>query len=179
MSYSDFDKWFANYLGQSPQQVERLLGDKTAVRFLIAWSLLETSCFHGFARGSELKKHCRRIGEDEGFDPSSLTPILECFHARYQDGRLHANLMHDNTYPDIKPLLNRPVVSLSNVERVFFLVSVVYRYRNNIFHGSKGVGSWLQFKPQIEQCTQVMQALITHAYQLSQRKGENFAENYA
>jgi hypothetical protein len=166
MSYSGFDTWFADYLGQTPQQVELLLTDKTAVRFLIAWSLMETSCFHGYARGKELEKHCRRIVNCEGFDPSPLTPILEYFHARYQNKKLFANLMHGNTNPDIKPLRSRDIVSLSNIERVFFLVSVVYRYRNNIFHGSKGVQSWLQFTPQIEQCTLVMQALITHAYHL-------------
>ena len=167
MSSSDFDTWFADYLKQSPIQVERLLEDKTAVRFLIAWSLLETSCFHGFAMEKKLDEHCRRIVDDEGFNSLLLKPILKHFHTRYQDKQLHANLMHGHKRPDIKPLLDRPVDSLSNFERVFFLVSVVYRYRNNIFHGSKGVESWLRFKPQIEQCTQVMQVLITHVSQLS------------
>ena len=41
------------------------------------------------------------------------------------------------------------------------LLVVVYRFRNNIFHGNKGVDSWLQYRPQIEKCTNVMQHLIT------------------
>jgi len=167
MSAADFDVWFATYLQQSPIQVERLLHDKTAVRFLIAWSLVETSCFHGFAKGKDLAKHCRRISEEEGFCSSSLMPILKHFHERYQDKTLYANLMHGNSNPDIKPLLSRTVESLSEAESLYFLVSVVYRYRNNIFHGSKGVASWLKFKPQIEHCIQIMQALITHASQLA------------
>jgi len=32
--------------------------------------------------------------------------------------------------------------------------------RNNIFHGNKGVESWLQFAEQIEMCQGVMQKLI-------------------
>jgi len=175
MSSSDFDAWFADYLEQSQIQVEHLLRDKTAIRFLIAWSLLETSCFHGFAKGSELEKHCSRIAEDERFNPLPLIPILEHFHTRYQDEKLYANLMHKNNHPNIKSLLNRPVNALSNRESMFFLISVVYRYRNNIFHGSKGVGSWLKFKPQIEYCIQVMQALITHASQLTQQKVQDAA----
>jgi len=179
MSSSDFDAWFADYLGQSPMQVERLLRDKTAVRFLIAWSLLETACFHGFAKGRDLEEHCRRISDDEQFTPLFLMPIVEHFHERYQNKNLHANLMHGNSHPNIEPLLDRSVDSLSNIEKVYFLVSVVYRYRNNIFHGSKGVESWLKFKPQIEQCTQVMQALITHASQLAKRDTQNVAEYIA
>ena len=127
MSAADFDAWFAAYLQQSPIQVERLLRDKTAVRFLIAWSLVETSCFHGFARGRALAKNCRRISDDEGFSSSPLMPILKHFHERYQDKTLHKNLMHSNGNPDIKPLLSRPVESLSEAERLYFLVSVVYR----------------------------------------------------
>lgn len=133
MSSADFDEWFARYLQQSPVQVERLLRDRTAVRFLIAWSLVETSCFHGFAKGEELERHCRRISEDEHFSSLSLLTILEHFHERYQDKTLHANLMHGNRYPDITPHLSRSVDLLSEAERLYFLVSVVYRYRNNIF----------------------------------------------
>lgn len=175
MSSSDFDAWFADHLEQSQIQVEQLLRDKTAVRFLIAWSLLETGCFHGFAKGKELEKHCRRIADDEGFNFSTLTPILEHFHTRYQDEQNYSNLMHGNNHPDIKPLLCRSSDSFSRFEKVFFLVSVVYRYRNNIFHGSKGVGSWLKFKPQIERCIQVMQVLITHASQIAQQKVQDAA----
>jgi len=166
MPSSDFDSWFADYLSQSQDEIKRLLRDKAAVRFLIAWSLLETSCFHGFAKGRELKRHCRRIVEKEGFSPQPLMPIVKHFHDRYQDNKRYLNLMHGNRHPDMKPLLDRPVDSLSDVEQVHFAVSVVYRYRNNIFHGSKGVTSWLAYKPQINRCTQVMQALISHTAQV-------------
>lgn len=166
MSASDFDDWFAAYLKQSPKQVELLLRDKAAVRFLIAWSLMETSCFRGFARGKDLENNCLRISEDEGFNSSSLMPILEHFHDRYQDEELYKQLMQRDKRPDIKTLLSRPIKTLSETERLYFLISVVYRYRNNIFHGSKGVESWLKYKPQIEHCTRVMQELITHAAQV-------------
>lgn len=179
MSSADFDGWFAGYLGQSPIQVERLLRDKTAVRFLIAWSLVEPRCFNGFATGKGLHEHCTRIVNEEGFNPSALIPIIEHFHARYQDKNLLANLMHDKMHPDIKSLLDRTVTSLTNAEKMFFVVSVVFRFRNNIFHGSKGVASWLAFKPHIEHCTKVMQTLITHAAQHSEKKLLNFEEDVA
>lgn len=124
----------------------------------------------------ELTPSCRRITDGEGFNPMRLMPILEHFHSRYQDKQLHANLMHNHDYPDIRPLLRSQVDSLTSFDRVYLLVSVVYRYRNNIFHGSKGVASWLKFRPQIERCTEVMQALITHASDLPQREVLNATE---
>jgi len=177
MSFSEFDAWFADYLGQSPFEVQRLLGDKTAVRFLIAWSLFETSCFGGFAKERDLEVVSKHITEVQRLDVGPLVPILEGFHARYQDKKLLANLMHDHTRPDLRSLLERPVHSLSNWEKVFFLVAVVYRYRNNIFHGTKGVESWLQFKPQIELCTQVMQALVQQTSTAERRRVEDRDHN--
>ena len=60
-------------------------------------------------------------------------------------------------------LIKKSFTELSTADKLFFLVFVVYRYRNNIFHGNKGVQSWLQYRDQIRRCTQVMQALVTHA----------------
>ncbi|HBT32680.1 MAG TPA: hypothetical protein DEB15_07520, partial [Pusillimonas sp.] len=150
MSTSDFDTWLAAHLGQSPIQVTSLLRDKTAIRFLIAWSMLEAGCFYGFARGKELNAHCQRIVEDEGFCVSPLRPIFNHFHNRYQDKKRHKNLMHGHTEPDITSLLLCPIESLSETQILYFLVAIVYRYRNNIFHGSKGVESWLKYKAQID-----------------------------
>ena len=164
----DFDTWFADHLGERPEEVTCLLEDKTAVRFLIAWSLLEPKCFGGSARGKNLSSHCQRL-VDEGFDPGSLSPIIEYFHSRYQCKKLLSNLMRENKkskselYTKFESLLEEPVDTLLNCEKVFLIVVVVYRYRNNIFHGSKGVASWLRFEEQIGYCVQIMQSLITHA----------------
>ena len=178
MSQSDFNTWFAAYLGESPNDVDVLLRDETAVRFLIAWSLFEKHCFLYHAKEKDIGKYCRRIVNDEGFNSSSLDPILEHFHARYQNKSRFDRLMYGRQHPDIKPLLARPVTSLLDIEKTFFLVAVVYRYRNNIFHGMKGVWSWLTYKPQIERCIKVMQVLITHAKR-SQAKDEHVESNTA
>ncbi len=158
----DFDTWFADHLGERPEEVTRLLDDKTAVRFLIAWSLLEPKCFGGFARGKDLPSHCQRL-TDGGFDPGPLSPIIKHFHSRYQCEERHLDLMRGNTKPDIKPLLEKSLDELSNCEKVFLIVSVIFRYRNNIFHGLKSVESWPQYERQIKYCVQIMQSLITHA----------------
>ncbi len=166
----DFDTWFADYLGGRPEEVADLLGNPTAIRFLIAWSLLEPRCFGGFARGKTLASHCQRLVNEEGFDPAPLGSIVEYFHSRYRDNKnLLSNLMHENKkpkselYTKFESLLEKPVDTLLNCEKVFLIVVVVFRYRNNIFHGSKRAESWLKFEDQIKYCVQIMQSLITHA----------------
>jgi len=71
-----------------------------------------------------------------------------------------------------KKILTKDISNLKPDEVIFFLVLVVYRYRNNIFHGNKGVESWLQFKDQIEYCIRIMQILIDTA-----KKSHNKALN--
>jgi len=174
----DFDAWFADYLrGKTEEgvrrldeeEVARLLNEKIAVRFLIAWSLLESRLFDCDAKGNELSDYCQRLVNKEDFDPVPLCPIIKHFHSRYQCKKLLSNLMHEDRKPNrklyikLKTLLEKPLDKLSNCEKVFLIVVVAYRYRNNIFHGSKGVESWLQFEEQIDYCIQIMQSLITHA----------------
>lgn len=52
-------------------------------------------------------------------------------------------------------------------DMVFFVAFVVYRYRNNMFHGNKGIHSWLQYGEQIRLCTEAMQAFVSHAESMS------------
>ena len=150
------------------EEVARLLNEKIAVRFLIAWSLLESRLFDCDAKGNKLSDYCQRL-VDEEFDLVPLSTIIEHFYSRYQCKKLLSNLMHEDRKPNrklyckLKTLLEKPLDKLSNCEKVFLIVVVVYRYRNNIFHGSKSVESWLQFEEQIDYCIQIMQSLITHA----------------
>jgi hypothetical protein len=71
--------------------------------------------------------------------------------------------MHDQQSPRMDDLLKRPFNSLSAEEQVFIAVLTTYRYRNNIFHGNKGVDSWLEYKPQIRRCIDAMKAFVDHA----------------
>lgn len=172
MPVDPFDQWFANYLGQDALQVERLLRDKTATRFLIAWSLFETSCFGGFAKVEKLEIFAKDLTDAKWFQPSVLTDAANHFHERYQDKKLYRNLMHKQKSPCIDLIRQKDFESLSADEVVFFVIFVVYRYRNNIFHGNKGVQSWLKFKHQIKLCIKIMQTLITFVVEALHKAAE-------
>jgi hypothetical protein len=117
-------------------------------------------------RIGHLQKFAKRLAAD-GYDVEQLLPIASDFHARYQDRSLRSNLMYKQSCPRFENLLGQPFEETSDEERVFLLAVVVYRYRNNMFHGNKGVRSWLQFRRQICFCTEVMQSFITHVESIS------------
>lgn len=48
-------------------------------------------------------------------------------------------------------------------ESICLVVVVVYRFKNNIFHGKKKVDSWMRYGEQIRLCTEFMQHFIRHA----------------
>jgi len=158
-----FEKWLSELLQESEGEIDRLLGDKTAVRFLIAWSMFETACFGGFMKAHQVESFSVRTASSPSFDVARIEDALSHFHSRYQAQTPYKNLMHKDKCERLDALLTKPHDSLTPEERLFFVTYVVYRFRNNIFHGNKGVSSWLEYRPQIQHCTRVMQYLISHS----------------
>lgn len=156
-----FDNWFAAYLGQPPVQVQCLLRNGLATRFLIAWSLFESKCFEGFVKIDQLSNFAKEISETKGFARCDFEEAGRHFHDRYQDRDRLRHLLHGQKVNGVTEILDRQFEELSNAELLFMLVVVVYRFRNNIFHGNKGVDTWLHYRTQIEMCTNIMQILIT------------------
>jgi len=69
-------------------------------------------------------------------------------------------LIHQQKNFKIDTIRKSKISSLNNTEKFEFLIYIVYRYRNNIFHGNKGVTSWTKYEEQIDKCVQVMTFLI-------------------
>jgi hypothetical protein len=161
MTPTEFDEWLSELLGEHPLEVSRLMHDKCAVRFLIAWSLFESKCFGGFVKAEQLEDFADRHAS-EGVDGAGcVRKAAAHFHERYQDSTRYRHLMHRQRSPRMDRLLGEPFTALEPKDIVFLVLLTVYRYRNNMFHGNKGVASWLQYKEQIELCTCVMQRFIT------------------
>ncbi len=161
-----FEAWLAKLLGHGEREVRRLLADETALHFLMAWSLFEAKLFGGFAKINDIDAFSKRIIVQEQFNVGAIESIAGHFHSRYQNNGLYRHLMHQQTSARMERLLKLPFGSLSGDDKVFIAALTAYRYRNNIFHGNKGVDSWLQFRPQIRHCIDVMKAFIDHAEQL-------------
>lgn len=160
MKNSTFDQWLAKYFNQEIAQVTKLLSNSTATRFLIAWSLLETSRFKGFAKLKLIEDFA--IGEPgiAQLVNDELDNHVGFFLDRYQDPKKYKNLMNEQKSQRMNKLIGKNFQEFSSDEKIFFAMIVIYRYRNNIFHGNKGVASWLQYEECIIRCTEIMQLLI-------------------
>lgn len=163
MKITTFENWLAEIFGQDESEVGELLSNKIAVKFLIAWSIFEGRCFKQFMKASDIQPFAERLISNEEFDASLICEHAKYFHERYQDEALYKNLIYDMPSDKINLILKLPFDKLNAVQTVQFSTFVVYRFRNNIFHGNKGVHSWLNFATQIEQCVLIMQRLISHA----------------
>ena len=162
-----FSTWLGRLFGQSEFQARRILEDECALHFLVAWSLFESKCFAGFVKLHQIRQFARRVAVEEHFDTGSLQAAATHFHDRYQDeGRL-SNLLHQQACEPFVTILRKPFATLKPEETMFLVVLVAYRFRNNIFHGNKGVESWLRYGEQISLCTSVLQALVSHAENIS------------
>lgn len=172
MKKATFAQWLADIFETDASEVETLLGDKTASQFLIAWSLLESKCLSGFVKAEDIQSFAKGLPTGETLATSSIREHAQYFHCRYQDQTLFMNLVRDDKLParrgspnklrkDVDHIVTMAFDQLNAVQTIVFCTFVVYKFRNNIFHGNKGVRSWLNFSAQIDRCTLVMQELIS------------------
>ncbi|WP_163392224.1 hypothetical protein [Enterovibrio norvegicus] len=156
----EFHKWYASFVQENEADVKKLFASKTAVHFLMAWSIFETYYFSGFARVRDIESVCKGIVNGSNFKSSNIESDFKYFHSRYQDQTYNNNLRHGKSFPLFESIVNKAESDISIEEKVTLLVCVVYRFRNNIFHGNKGVQSWLNYDKQILRCINIMQSLL-------------------
>lgn len=164
-----FEAWFAELLGQSELNVRRLLNDGRAIRFLLTWAIFEPRCFDASANEEKIYGLSRKITR-RGFDEGVLSEALEHFHARYQDKSRLRHLLHGRKAERLRKSLALSTEELSPADRTFLVLFVVFRFRNNMFHGNKGVAAWLQYGEEIRLCTEAMQSVITYLEKSNQRE---------
>lgn len=146
-------KWLANILEAKDADLSLYLTNEDVSGFLIIWTLFEQKHFDGFVRYNKLETYAKNNSEIIR-DNGNLKEIFNYFFSRYKNSEPFSNLIHEYTYKEIENLLKEDDVS--DEKKLFFLIFVVYRYRNNIFHGVKGVQSWTKFEEQIKKCISIM-----------------------
>ncbi len=162
MTVKEFEAWLTDLLSKDRLEVGALLRDPRALHFFITWSLFESKCFGGFLKLEALDPFASRLVA-EHYDSRALLEPLTHFHDRYQDAKRYRQLTHRQVCERAQKLLGLPVATLTPEDVIFFVSFVVYRFRNNMFHGNKGVRSWLNYGPQIALCTAAMQSFVSHA----------------
>lgn len=147
-------------------RLDSLYKNSFALNYLFVWTIFERKNFDSFMK----------VGKIEEFAKQKINyiDILEeyfyHFYERYKIGeegnKKRKNLCHKSKcngrcYTPCKfyQILKKEFGKISAEEKIYFLVYIVYRYRNNMFHGTKGLESWIRYKLEIERCIDIMMKL--------------------
>ena len=92
----------------------------------------------------------------------NIESISKYFYNRYQNYQNYKHLYHNETVlsQEISSLFQIDYNELSDEEKLKIMLFVIYRYRNNIFHGNKGVLSWTKYTEKIDKCLKFVMSLI-------------------
>ena len=150
--------WLAKIYSTDSNLIIDLLECQMATTYLLIWPVMEQNLFSGFMKHECIESTANRYAPY--YEDLSIEEDVKYFHERYQNGRIYRNLKHGNYKTEIDSIINKNYDMLTKKEKLQLMLFVVYRYRNNIFHGSKGLNSWLQYSNQIEKCISFMMKIV-------------------
>lgn len=151
--------WLSRRLHIDSSSIDMYFKNNNVTGFLMIWTIFEQGLFSGYIRFDELKKFSVK---NQCFIASEtiLDDNFTYFHNRYQNKEFYKNLVHNENKQEIEEIRNAEIEKINNEDKLKFLLYIVYRYRNNIFHGNKGVLSWMKYEEQIDKCVLIMTKLI-------------------
>jgi hypothetical protein len=109
--------------------------------FSVFWSLFESRALQNAASADRILQVAANWRDSGTLTPQTFAPHLSYFRERYfQGGQETAHFPHLHLRPNDRPALVRAVLqgqSQGLAEDSAVALIVVYRYRNNLFHGIK------------------------------------------
>ena len=177
LSTNKFEEWLTGHWKTNADQVNEVLNDKLAFCFLIAWSILEPLCSDNSSHGGfagQIGRIAGIVSKDDRIN--KLQSNAKYFYDRYQNPENFRRLMHHKTLKGAykgDAYLTRIIKadsfdSLDVKQYVYLLLWVVFRYRNNIYHGNKIVETWSNYRDEIQKCIFCMQIIIDTLSDLQQ-----------
>lgn len=153
-------EWLATYFETSNDNISDMLKTQNATVYLLIWPIMEKDCFNGFMTVDKIDEYSEILGPY--YDKLNMDEITHNFYDRYQNPIFLINLFikQGHHYRQVKKLLSVNYNELSDKDKVYFMLSVVYRFRNNIFHGSKAIDDWRNYSKEIEKCIIYMMAVV-------------------
>lgn len=140
--------------------IDKAFKSQTATMYLLIWPTLEKVLFDRYAKYEKIEEVADKY--QEFYAEMEIEQDVRYFYDRYQDKEKYRQLRHSRYgYEEISDILNKRYELLSLKEKLQLMLFVVYRYRNNIFHGSKGLESWIRYSLEIEKCLLFMAKIIS------------------
>ena len=148
--------WLAKTLEIDSWLVSETIKNQVATVFLLIWPIIETKVFDRGMKPYLIEEMSKKIEND--IPEKELDLIASHFYERYQDSSKYRKLISSKSreWNKIPKILRTPFNRLYKNEKIFFMIFVVYRYRNNIFHGRKSIKEWNEYLDEIQQCIKFM-----------------------
>ena len=150
--------WLATYFETTPNYIQEMLKDENATTYLLVWPVFEQMLFSGFMKKTDIPTVAQKYAPY--YQELNIETSVQHFHNRYQDHNKLRNLQHNDSFACVSSILAQNAANLSDEDKLTFMLYVVYRYRNNIFHGNKGIESWSSYTTQIELCLNFMMTIL-------------------
>ena len=150
--------WLAQQFNTPDWNIRDMLKTQNATVYLLIWPIMEQEVFDGFMQGKSIDPSAEKLGPY--FDELNAEDKARYFHNRYQDADKYRRLTDSKTYKSMEKVLQKDYAELSGKEKVVLMMTTVFRYRNNIFHGNKAIGDWNKYSREIEYCTEFMMSVV-------------------
>lgn len=110
------------------------------IDFVLLWSYFEDSQLGNYANMEQIRNYVHQLS-DETLDQIELNSLLEYFRDRYVDGDEYTyrygylNLEKSGNPAEVEQMLLDKTTS--SKDELIGCLGIIYRYRNNLFHGEK------------------------------------------
>lgn len=148
--------------------VSGMLTNAIATNFLLVWPIMEQKLFDGFLTKGQLEPKAAEWASS--FPGLNMEQATRHFHNRYQDAEKYELLRKNPKSKNadkvekcqhMNDILEKSYTELANEEKLFILLYVTYRFRNNIFHGNKIIDNWAESEAEINYCIQFMMNIVS------------------
>jgi len=104
--------------------------------FTLIWNLLENICFENYVKIDKINNLIDSKIDKFNENNETFRETFKYFYTRYQDEHKLNALRLNRTMKELtKKILNNTYTDKNN--KLKFIMAVIYRYRNNLFHGEK------------------------------------------
>lgn len=137
----------------------RKLNLEIGKNFLFVWSVFESEIFDRWCYKDNIEEKLKNLKNSKEI-LSKLKNEINFFKNRYQNSNNRKNLWaNKGEVEGFKKIIESNTYK-NEIEKekdeLIFLVSIVFRFRNNIFHGNKSPFNWNRYEEEIEKCIKIM-----------------------
>lgn len=170
MEKINIKEWICSKLNiQDSDKLQSLYNDHFALNYLFVCTIFERTNFDKFMQVSKIKK----IAKSKKDFIDKLENEFNNFYNRYkisiegnqkrkglcnQEECNNSKCSYFNNCNFLK-ILKKSSNKITDEDKIYFLVYIIYRYRNNMFHGSKDLETWKDYRDQIKECINIMMKL--------------------